>query len=96
MSVSILSIFENRTQRLVFCGYITIWVLHGQLVTWSKNGAEGLDYSPAVVVLIAELLKCVVALSLYAKDNSIKSLPDLLFKERKLFFLCLVQSYLTK
>ena len=29
--------FENRTQFAVFCGYISIWCLHGQLVTWSKS-----------------------------------------------------------
>ena len=30
------SLFESKLQFFVFCFYIFIWVLYGQLVTWSK------------------------------------------------------------
>ena len=89
MTISFLNIFANRQQLIVFFAYIFIWVLHGQLVTWSKNGTE-LDYSPAVVVLIAELIKCAIAVGIYSRTGSILKLPEMLFKERRLFFLFLV------
>ena len=38
-----INLFENGTQRNVFCIYIFAWVVYGQLVTFAK-GEDGINY----------------------------------------------------
>ena len=59
-------LFVNRTQLAVFVLYISIWVLHGQLVTWSKSAGMA-PYSASLTVLFAELGKCLVCLVVYRR-----------------------------
>ena len=59
-------LFANRLQLAVFVLYISIWVLHGQLVTWSKSEGK-VPYSASLTVLFAELGKCLVCLFVYRK-----------------------------
>ena len=59
-------LFVNKTQLAVFVLYISIWVLHGQLVTWSKSTGMA-PYSASLTVLFAELGKCLVCLVVYRR-----------------------------
>ena len=87
--------FESKLQLFVFTFYIAIWVLYGQVVTWSKSESF-LPYSAALTVFFAEFGKCIVCLFVYRwkSGNSFKQLLALIKKERKLWVLYLIPSSL--
>ena len=88
-------LFTGRLQVFVFTFYIAIWVLHGQLITWSKS-EDKIPYSAALTVLFAELGKCSVCLLVYRlqSGNDFNKLLILIRKELKLWVLYLIPSSL--
>ena len=87
-------LFTSRLQLVVFVVYIAIWVLHGQLITWSK-GPNRAPYSAPLTVLFAELGKCIVCLAVYRRSgNTFAELVELVKRERKLWVLYLIPSSL--
>ena len=87
--------FESKIQLFVFVFYIAVWVLYGQLITWSKS-EEFIPYSAVLTVLFAELGKCIICLVAYRwqSGNSFTQLLALINKERKLWVLYLIPSSL--
>jgi len=81
-----ISLFENGTQRNVFCIYIFSGVVYGQLVMFAK-GENGIDYSPALLVIMAEFIKTCVSLFIYTREKTFDSLLTNVLKEKKLFLL---------
>jgi len=82
-----ITLFENATQRNVFCIYIFSWVVYGQLVTFAK-GENGIDYSPALLVIMAEFIKTCVCLFIYTREKTLDALLANVLNEKKLFLLC--------
>lgn len=68
------TLFPTRSSPYVFVGYMVLFIAQGILVTASQTQGSAYDYNTVTVVLLTEVVKLLVSVSLYVRGHSVLTL----------------------
>ncbi|XP_014486767.1 PREDICTED: CMP-sialic acid transporter 2 [Dinoponera quadriceps] len=86
-------LFPGRWSPVIFISYMALFVNQGILVTWSQRSGR-YEYNIVAVVLLTEVLKLVISIILYCKDNSMFTLLKEIMTNKKVLLLYMIPSLL--
>ncbi|XP_034942844.1 UDP-galactose transporter senju [Chelonus insularis] len=93
MAINWAELFPGRWSGLIFLSYMTLFINQGIIVTWSQIKGN-YNYNFVTVVLLTEILKLVVSIILYCRNNNIAVFFKEVIKYRQIFLLYMVPSCL--
>ncbi|KAG8041881.1 hypothetical protein G9C98_007185 [Cotesia typhae] len=93
MSINWGELFPGRWSGIIFVSYMALFINQGIIVTWSQNGGD-YKYNFVTVVLLTEIVKLIVSIVFYCRDNNASLFFNELIKYRKIFLLYMVPSLL--
>ncbi|XP_047002356.1 UDP-galactose transporter senju [Schistocerca americana] len=67
-------LFPTKWSVVIFIAYMVLFINQGILVTASQSSTSTYSYNTVTVVLLTEVVKLVVSVSIYCKDNAVSSL----------------------
>ncbi|PSN45928.1 hypothetical protein C0J52_20207 [Blattella germanica] len=73
-------LFPTKLSAVIFVSYMVLFINQGIFVTASQSSNSAYSYNTVTVVLLTEVVKLVISVILYCKDNSATSL--ILFKKK--------------
>ncbi|XP_076179446.1 UDP-galactose transporter senju [Ptiloglossa arizonensis] len=86
-------LFPGRWSLVIFISYIALFVNQGIIVTWSQRNGH-YEYNIIMVVLMTEVLKLIVSVILYCKDNDVTNLCQGITENKRLLLLYTIPSFL--
>ncbi|KAG7203793.1 hypothetical protein KM043_013812 [Ampulex compressa] len=86
-------LFPGRWSLFIFVSYMALFVNQGIIVTWSQIDGH-YEYNIVTVVLMTEVLKLIVSVLLYCKDNDVSSLYREVTSNKKVLLLYTIPSFL--
>ncbi|XP_057328805.1 UDP-galactose transporter senju [Microplitis mediator] len=93
MAINWGELFPGRWSGVIFVSYMALFINQGIIVTWSQSEGD-YKYNFVTVVLLTEIVKLIVSIILYCRDNNASLFFHELIKYRKIFLLYMVPSLL--
>ncbi|XP_012281061.1 UDP-galactose transporter senju [Orussus abietinus] len=87
-------LFPENWSAAIFVSYMILFVNQGILVRWSQGKGSTYEYNTVTVVLLTEVLKLVVSISIYCLGNDVKNMFVEMVKYKKVFLLYMIPSFL--
>ncbi|XP_015601185.1 UDP-galactose transporter senju [Cephus cinctus] len=86
-------LFPGRWSAVIFISYMALFVNQGIIVTWSQNDKK-YEYNTITVVLMTEVLKLIVSIIFYCRENTILQLFKEIQKYKDVLILYMVPAFL--
>uniref|UniRef100_A0A0K8TN46 Putative udp-sugar transporter protein slc35a5-like isoform x1 n=1 Tax=Tabanus bromius TaxID=304241 RepID=A0A0K8TN46_TABBR len=94
MGINWKELFPTKLSVFIFICYMSLFVNQGILVTASQEKNNSYNYNTVTVVLFTEIVKLIVSVVLYCKDESFTSLLKSVKKDAKVLLLYFVPAFL--
>uniref|UniRef100_A0A1A9WK72 Uncharacterized protein n=1 Tax=Glossina brevipalpis TaxID=37001 RepID=A0A1A9WK72_9MUSC len=87
-------LFPSKLSFIIFTLYISLFVGHGIFVTASQEPDNSYGYNTVTVVLLTEVLKLFISITLYCKEHALTSLIGDMRKDFNVMLLYCVPAFL--
>ncbi|XP_055386043.1 UDP-galactose transporter senju [Condylostylus longicornis] len=87
-------LFPSKLSIMIFIGYMSLFVSQGLLVTASQEKNNSYTYDTVTVVLLTEICKLLISITLYSRENSPKNLLKDIAKDLNVMMLYFVPAFL--
>lgn len=87
-------LFPSKLSQVIFVVYILLFVNQGLLVTASQQSDNKYDYNIVTVVLLTEVLKLIISVILYCRENKPTQMIEEILKNKNVLLLYFVPAFL--